>query len=92
MIRSFGSRVLKRYWEKGITKGLNQAFLPQVPLLLSALEVARRPSDMAFPGSGFHPLKGERRGTYVVTVTKNWRITFGWDGVDAVDVDLEDYH
>jgi proteic killer suppression protein len=47
---------------------------------------------MDLPGYGFHALKGGRVGQYSVTVTANWRITFGFDGEDAVDVNLEDYH
>lgn len=92
MIRSFRSKALEQFWEKGSTKSLKQEFLTRVPLLLSALDAAQSPGDMAIPGSGFHPLKGNRKGRYAVTVTKNWRITFVWDGADAVDVDLEDYH
>lgn len=48
------------------------------------------PQDMNVPGFFFHGLKGVER--YSVRVTGNWRITFSWRGVDAVDVDLEDYH
>lgn len=41
---------------------------------------------------GFHPLKGERKGTYAMKVTGNYRITFKWDGQNVYDIDLEDYH
>jgi toxin HigB-1 len=44
------------------------------------------------PGFRFHALKGNRRGTFSVTATGNYRVTFRWEGKDAVDVDLEDYH
>ncbi len=47
---------------------------------------------MKLPGYKFHQLKGERKDSYAVTVTGNWRITFKFDGENAVDVDLEDYH
>jgi len=43
-------------------------------------------------GTGFHALRGNLRGRYAMTVSRNWRMTFGWDGEDAVDIDLEDYH
>ena len=46
---------------------------------------------MALPGWDFHPLKGNRKGTYSVSVTGNMRLTFGFDA-RAKDVDLEDYH
>ncbi len=44
------------------------------------------------PGFRFHGLKGRRKGRYAVDASGNWRITFGWQDGDAVDVDLEDYH
>lgn len=44
------------------------------------------------PGFRLHPLKGDRAGTDAVTVSRNWRITFGWDDGNAIDVELEDYH
>lgn len=47
---------------------------------------------MNLPGYRFHPLKGEERGRFAVDVSGNWRITFGWQDFDAIDVELEDYH
>lgn len=47
---------------------------------------------MNLPGWGFHELKGNRKGTYAVSVSGNLRLTFRFDGSHAVDVDLEDYH
>jgi toxin HigB-1 len=40
----------------------------------------------------FHGLKGQDNGRFAVDASGNWRIIFGWDGMDAIDVDLEDYH
>jgi len=60
--------------------------------MLDRLDAAARPEDMNLPGYRFHRLTGERKGTFAVSVTGNWRITFRFDGEDAVDVDLEDYH
>ncbi|MGO9304406.1 MAG: type II toxin-antitoxin system RelE/ParE family toxin, partial [Candidatus Korobacteraceae bacterium] len=39
-----------------------------------------------------HPLKGELKGFWSVTVRANWRIVFRFAGTDAVDVELIDYH
>lgn len=47
---------------------------------------------MDLPGLRFHGLKGKDKGRFAVWVSENWRLTFGWDGTDALDVDLEDYH
>jgi proteic killer suppression protein len=47
---------------------------------------------MELPGYKFHGLKGERQGAYSVAVSGNWRITFEFEGQNAVNVNLEDYH
>ena len=47
---------------------------------------------MALSGYAFQPLKGDRKGTYSVSVPGNWRITFGFVDGDATDVNWEDYH
>jgi len=60
--------------------------------MLDRLDAATKPEDMNLPGYKFHPLKGDRKGTYAVSVSGNWRLTFGFDGQDAVNVNLEDYH
>jgi proteic killer suppression protein len=47
---------------------------------------------MDLPGFKFHALKGDRNGEFAVSVSGNWRIVFEFDGQDAVNVNLEDYH
>jgi proteic killer suppression protein len=47
---------------------------------------------MDLPGYRFHGLTGDQKGRYSVRVTGSWRITFGWDGENVTDVDMEDYH
>ena len=54
--------------------------------------MAARPADLNIPGFDFHELKGDRKGTFAVKVTGNWRITFRWDDAGPFAVDLEDYH
>ena len=67
--------------------------LPRLRLVLSALAVATRPSDLpAVPGLRLHPLKGDQRGLWSLSVSRNWRIVFRFEGMEAVDVDLVDYH
>jgi len=48
--------------------------------------------DLNLPGYRLHQLKGNRAGTWSVTVSGNWRITFTFESEDAFDIDLEDYH
>lgn len=47
---------------------------------------------MDLPGYRLHPLKGNRQGWWAAWVSENWRLPFSFQGSDAVDVDLEDYH
>jgi proteic killer suppression protein len=55
------------------------------------LNAATAPEHLNVPGFGFHGLRGKPK-RYAVGVNGPWRVTFGWDGPDAVDVDLEQYH
>lgn len=61
-------------------------------MLLDRLEAAVSPDDLNLPGFGFHKLSGASKGRYAVSVSATWRIAFGWDEHDAVDVNFEDYH
>lgn len=92
MIASFSNRALKRFWERGDSTRLPASFVTKIGMILDALDAATRPRDLDLPGFGFHALRGDRRGQFAVTVTRNWRITFRWLGEDAIDVDFEDYH
>ena len=92
MIKSFKSRSLKRFWEKSDAKRLPPEQVGRIELILDALDTATRPEDMDLPGLRFHSLSGDRKGQYAVTVTGNWRIVFGWDGEDAIQVEHTDYH
>ena len=60
--------------------------------MLDALDAAAAPEELNLPGHRFHELKGDRAGTYSLTVTGNVRVTFAFEGEDAVQVNLEDYH
>ncbi len=51
-----------------------------------------RPEDMNVPGWRLHSLRGNWKGRWAVDVSGNLRLTFAFDGEDAVDVNLEDYH
>lgn len=61
-------------------------------MILDRLDASTNPNDMNLHGLGFHQLSGRNKGRYAVSVSANWRITFGWDQEDAIQVDFEDYH
>lgn len=92
MIESFKSKDLKRYWTKGDESGIRADWRKKVRLILSRLDASREASEMDLPGFGFHALHGDKSGRFAVWISRNWRITFGFEGDSAVDVDMEDYH
>ncbi len=92
MIRSFRHKGLAKFYTTGSKAGIQATHAEPLSLVLAALNAATAPSDMGLPGLKLHPLKGGRSGTWSVTVRANWRITFRFEGKDAVDVDYEDYH
>ena len=92
MIRTYRSKALQRFVEQGVASKLSVPNVRRLERILTELDHAREPQDMNGPGLRFHGLKGQDKGRYAVDASGNWRITFGWDGKDAVDVDLEDYH
>jgi proteic killer suppression protein len=92
VIRSYRSKALERFAFTGNSKGLSVQKPDRIARLLKALDAATRPGAMDLPGLRFHALKGADKRRYSVWVSENWRLTFAWDGLDAVDVDLEDYH
>ena len=47
---------------------------------------------MSLPGFQLYPLRGGRRGEWAVSVSGNWRVIFEFDGPEATNVDLVDYH
>jgi proteic killer suppression protein len=83
---------LRLLYEDGDPSRLNAQTIDRLKRILAALNVIAAPEELDLPGYGFHQLKGNRRGTYALTVTRNWRLTFRWDSDGPFDVNLEDYH
>jgi proteic killer suppression protein len=92
MLISFRSRALQRYWERNDVSRLPPDRIKRIAMILDRLDASVKPGDMNLPGLDFHILSGPNRGRYAVKVSGNWRITFGWEEEDAVQVDFEDYH
>lgn len=92
MIRRFRHKGLQRFFESGSKSGIQAQHADRLRLILAQLQAATSPRDMDLPGLVLHPLKGERKGTWSVRVSGNWRVTFAFAGKDADSVDYEDYH
>jgi len=92
MIKSFRHRGLEKFFTRGSKAGIQAQHAKRLKLILGRLHASTSPLDMNLPGLRLHELTGKRKGTWSVSVSGNWRITFLFEGEDAVLVDYEDYH
>jgi proteic killer suppression protein len=92
MIRSFKHRGLKRLYERGDRSGIRPDLWETVERILMVLDNASTPQALDIPRYRLHPLKGELKGFWSVTVRANWRIVFRFEETDAFDVELIDHH
>jgi proteic killer suppression protein len=92
MIRSFQHKGLQRFFEKGSKSGIQPKHERGLRLMLSRLDDATNAEDMDAPGWKFHALKGDLKGYWAVSVDENWRLTFTFDGTDAILLNYKDYH
>lgn len=83
---------LSDFWEREDASKIPPDRIARITLLLDKLDGSTEPDGMNLPGFGFHQLSGQSKGRYAVSVSANWRITFGWQDQDAIEVDFEDYH
>ena len=91
MIKSFRSKPLRLLFEQDDDSKLPVPNKARVRRQLNALDAATAPEQMAVPGWRYPPLKGKPK-RHAVDASGNYRMTFGFKGEDAIDVDLEDYH
>ncbi|HEY3624406.1 MAG TPA: type II toxin-antitoxin system RelE/ParE family toxin [Roseiarcus sp.] len=92
MIRRIRHKGLKRFYESGDTREISTQHVAWLRILLTALDAAASPAGLNNPAFRLHPLKGERKGQWSVSVSGNWRLVFAFDGEDVTDLDLIDYH
>jgi toxin HigB-1 len=92
MICSFRHRGLERFFRTGSKAGIQPKHAAKLRLQLFALDNAKSPCDMTAPGWKLHRLTGELAGHCAVSLSGNWRLTFTFEGEDAVLVDYQDYH
>jgi proteic killer suppression protein len=92
VITDFKHKGLERYFLKGRKSGIQAKHQKRIRMILAGLHASTGPPDMDLPGLYLHELSGKRKGTWTVRVSGNWRITFRFEGKDAIDVDYENYH
>ena len=92
MIINLRHRGLRILYEKGTTRYLNPNEIPRLRRILTLLDSAEEPKALDLPGLRLHPLKGDLKGFWAISVSANWRIIFRFENNDVHDVDLIDYH
>ena len=93
MIKTFQHKGLQAFFERGSMAGIQPAHVPKLGAMLRRLNEASSPQGMNLPGWRLHSLKGkELKGHFSVWVNGNWRLTFRFEGTDAILVDYQDYH
>jgi len=92
MIRTFRHKGLESFFRTGSKSGIQPAHAARLGRQLLALDNARSPRDMNAPDWRLHRLSGKLENHWAVDVRGNWRLTFAFDGEDAVLVDYQDYH
>ena len=92
MIKGFRHKGLERFFLRGTKAGIQANYAERLRLILARLHASTRPQDMHLPGLDLHELKGNRKGTWAVKVSGNWRVTFAVVGKYIANVDYEDCH
>lgn len=92
MIKSFRHKGVEQFFRAGSKAKIQPDHAERLRKQLFALDNANDPKDMNAPGWKLHPLRGALEGHWAITVSGNWRLTFMFDGKDAILVDYQDYH
>lgn len=92
MIKTFRHKGLETFFRTGSKSGIQPHHAGKLRVMLTMLDSAKQSDDMNAPGWSLHGLSGDLAGHYSVSVNGNWRLTFLFEGEDAVLVDYQDYH
>ena len=92
MILRFRHKGLERLFTHGDASGVNPQLAAKLRRMLILLDRGTEPAALNAPGYRLHPLRGDRAGQWSAWVSGNWRLVFEFDGEDATNVDLIDYH
>ena len=91
-IKSFRNKGLEDFFYDGTTKDINPKHADKLSNRLDRLDAATSPNDMRLPGYRLHKLEPKKDNRWAVDVSGAWRVTFEFDGTDAIIVDYEQYH
>ena len=92
MIKGLAHKGLEKFFRTGSKAGIQAQHAARLRLQLAMLDDVDEPGDMNAPGWRLHRLLGDLKGHWSVSVSGNWRLTFRFEGEDAILVDYRDYH
>jgi proteic killer suppression protein len=92
MIESFRHKALRQLYQGNQPRGLNAAHIRKLKQILALLDAAETIDGLDYHTFRLHPLKGDLKGYWSITVQANWRVVFRFEDGNAFDVDLVDYH
>ena len=92
MIKSFRHKGIEDFFLTESKAGIQPKHAQKLKIQLFVLNNAKSAKDMNAPGWNLHSLRGNLEGHWSVTVNGNWRLTFAFEGEDAILVDYQDYH
>lgn len=92
-IRSTRHKGLKRLIEDDDARGIRSDLMGRVRRILTALQTVQDIERLEGPpGWRIHQLTGDRAGTWSISASGNWRVTFDLERGEICNLDLEDYH
>ena len=92
MIKTFRHKGVRAFFESGSKAGIQPKHAAKLADQLTLLNVASKAEQMNIPAWKWHSLSGQLKGHWSASVNGNWRLTFSFEGEDAVLVDYLDYH
>jgi proteic killer suppression protein len=92
MIKSFRHAGIEKFFATGSKAGIQPSHAGKLSVQLFQLNRAKTASDMDAAGWGLHSLRGNLKNHWAVKVNGNWRLTFAFEGENAILVDYQDYH
>lgn len=92
MIKSFIHKGLENFFYDGTKKGIQSQHAQKLSDILDRLNAAHSATDMKYPGSDLHQLKGKMKELWAVKVSGNWRVVFSFKEGNAHNVNYIDYH
>jgi len=93
MIKSTKGKMIDRLIAGGSVKGFPSDLIRRAELKITMIDAASNLEDLKIPPSNhLEKLKRDRKGHYSIRINRQWRICFIWEGKDAFEVEIVDYH